>query len=136
MCVTLFVLQATDGDKPGTENSSITYSLTRFTEYFQINANTGNITVKKQLDYENLISPGQKGVINLTVVAHDQGHQPLSATADVFITLLVRIVIFWLFSVLIIFAVAIHIDNYYSSIELLIFSFLEFFLPIPYLDTL
>lgn len=90
-------IQATDKDKPGTDNSNITYSLSSttppgLTGHFHIDPLTGDITVVQPLDFENIaFSAGQAGAITLTAVASDHGLGPLSSTVEVSITLLVRI---------------------------------------------
>ncbi|PVD37773.1 hypothetical protein C0Q70_00374 [Pomacea canaliculata] len=87
-------LEATDKDKPGTDNSNITYSLSSttppgLTGHFHIDPLTGDITVVQPLDFDNIsFSAEQVGAITLTAVASDHGLGPLSSTVEVSITLL------------------------------------------------
>ncbi|PVD37770.1 hypothetical protein C0Q70_00371 [Pomacea canaliculata] len=91
----LLEVKATDGDKSGTQNSNITYTLSKTSsppghvDNFHINPLTGGVTVVLPMDYESVsFLAGQPGTITLTAVATDHGHPALSSTVHVTITLL------------------------------------------------
>ncbi|PVD37771.1 hypothetical protein C0Q70_00372 [Pomacea canaliculata] len=88
-------LEASDDDKPGTQNSNITYTLSPNSSpdnqagNFHIDPLTGEVTVVRPLDYESVsFLAGQPGTITLTAVTTDQGQPPLNSTVHVTITLL------------------------------------------------
>nr|XP_027198229.1 cadherin-23-like [Dermatophagoides pteronyssinus] len=77
------ILSAVDDDAPNTANSRILYTIVNnsspFASYFNIDPNSGKITVAKPLDFEMI--PGQiadSRNISFKVRVHDHGIPPLS----------------------------------------------------------
>ncbi|XP_067622961.1 protein dachsous [Eurosta solidaginis] len=79
------VLQVSAYDRDEGNNSAVIYSLANtpetHAEWFQIDPHTGLITTRAHIDCE--IEP----VPQLTVIAKDNGHPPLSSTAKVLVTI-------------------------------------------------
>ncbi|XP_017474518.1 PREDICTED: protein dachsous-like isoform X2 [Rhagoletis zephyria] len=79
------VLKVTAFDRDEGNNSAVLYALAdtseTHAEWFQIDRHTGLITTRSQIDCET------EPVPQLTVVAKDNGHPPLSSTATVLVTI-------------------------------------------------
>ncbi|XP_042594059.1 cadherin-related family member 2-like [Cyprinus carpio] len=83
-----FVIQATDGDDPGTLNSQIQYRIdvSQFSSNFTIDKDTGLFKNSGLLDREAFdLAPD--GVIELVVIASDMGTPSLSSTTKVIINI-------------------------------------------------
>ncbi|XP_034739128.1 cadherin-related family member 2 [Etheostoma cragini] len=79
-------IEATDADDSETENSKIVFGIepSRYSDNFTIDANTGVLRNKGELDREAL-DPKLKGRIELNVTATDKGSPPLSTMVTVII---------------------------------------------------
>lgn len=79
----VLTVTATDADKPGTNNSNITFSITKGFEIllFKIDAQTGTIYVNSSLI-------DKVGIYRLEIVAYDQGIPRMNGTTFVNITVL------------------------------------------------
>ncbi|XP_073827275.1 dachsous cadherin-related 1 [Musca autumnalis] len=79
------VLQVFAYDRDEGNNSAVTYSLLdtpdTHSQWFQIDTYTGVITTRTHIDCET------EPVPQLTVLAHDNGHPPMSSTATVLVTI-------------------------------------------------
>lgn len=81
-----FLLKATDDDEPGTNNSHVMYRIGQASSglenKFQIDPDSGEITLKSEIDYESLPS-SLDGRVIVTIVAYDLGDPSKSASVDV-----------------------------------------------------
>ena len=79
---TYITLVATDADKPGTVNSTVSYTIDsgNIGMVFSLSETTGTLSLQSSLDFESTPS------YSLIVVATDNGSIPLSSNATVFIT--------------------------------------------------
>ncbi|XP_062380223.1 cadherin-related family member 2 [Sardina pilchardus] len=77
-------IRATDFDQPGTDNSKIEYQIVpdEFSKYFNLDQDTGVLTLKDRLDREAL-DASLNGVIKLNVTATDKGLPPLGTWVEV-----------------------------------------------------
>ena len=93
-CLTCeILLQASDNDEKGTNNSFIGYKLGHVSPYmfhdnFHINETTGEFSTQNTVDYEdfNVTSDGK---IHVEVIAFDMGKPQLSGSS----TIIVRVIV-------------------------------------------
>ncbi|CAG0879406.1 unnamed protein product [Cyprideis torosa] len=81
-------VKATDKDKHG-PNSAISYVLRHPSDFFSIDASTGEILSKQPLQYKSTSrGPSPENEYSLNVIATDQGKPPLSSEARVTVTVI------------------------------------------------
>ena len=80
------LLQATDDDQPGTDNSRVRYRITQASSgllsKFEIEPVTGMITLRDKIDYEGL-DPALNGRVLIGIEAYDLGSPSRSSSVSV-----------------------------------------------------
>ena len=78
----VLIITATDRDAPGTDNSRIAYTVLPNGGFFEVDANSGQLNLVQELDYET----NQRH--NITVVATDHGQPALNGSTVVIVTVI------------------------------------------------
>ncbi|XP_052778475.1 cadherin EGF LAG seven-pass G-type receptor 2-like [Mya arenaria] len=81
-------VRAKDNDQINSSNSNISYCILtasdkNFVKNFNVNDQTGNISLNHAIDFENITNSTEPGLIVLTIQATDHGNPSLNSTATV-----------------------------------------------------